>query len=130
MTQPFFPCDLWSPGHERGGSRTAALRDHAGTSFDDSYVVGSKLGDGMTAVVYMVTDKRTGQSCACKLAERRPQRPHWSTPLMATARLSVALGVLSVLLPLSLLLFGRLLLRLVGLLLIHTRAPSKNSLSE
>ena len=58
------------------GSRTVGLQDEDGNAFDDRYTLNAKLGDGMTAVVYAATDRRTGRPCACKLAERK-QRPQW-----------------------------------------------------
>jgi len=45
--------------------------DAAGTSFDDRYTLHGKLGDGLTACVYLARDRKTGQCFACKLAERR-----------------------------------------------------------
>jgi serine/threonine protein kinase len=48
-------------------------------SFDALYDLShTRLGDGMTAVVYIATDRATGRPCACKLAEKKGQRPAWS----------------------------------------------------
>ena len=50
------------------------MYDEAGTSFDDSYQICQRLGDGMTAVVYMALQKATGQVVVCKLAEKAGKR--------------------------------------------------------
>jgi len=55
------------------------MLDAAGRCFDTLYEMStSKLGDGMTACVFVVKDRTTGALRACKLAERRAQRHNWS----------------------------------------------------
>ena len=106
MTQPFMP-SLFMPGH-KPTSRLHDLVDDEGNSFDQmvrhrpshhcapqvadptplltplpcvslgQYTLHSKLGDGMTACVYVAYDKVTKRTCACKLAERKAQQPSWS----------------------------------------------------
>ena len=74
------PCGLWNVGEPqpRVPSRTAGLRDEAGGAFDDKYILQQKLGDGMTACVYVATERAGGRQCACKLSERRLQRTNWT----------------------------------------------------
>ena len=56
-----------------------AMVDASGRSFEERFALsGTKLGDGMTACVFVCTDRVTGRLCACKLASRRGQRPAWS----------------------------------------------------
>ena len=51
----------------------------AGMPFEHEYLLtNAKLGDGMTACVWVATHRTTGELRACKLAERRGQRPTWS----------------------------------------------------
>ena len=80
MTQAIMPCGLWNVGEPqpRVPSRTAGLRDEAGGAFDDKYILQQKLGDGMTACVYVATERAGGRQCACKLSERRLQRTNWT----------------------------------------------------
>ena len=80
MTQAIMPCGLWNVGEPqpRVPSRTAGLRDEAGGAFDDKYILQQKLGDGMTACVYVATERAGGRQCACKLSERRLQRTYWT----------------------------------------------------
>ena len=50
-----------------------------GRPFEEHFTLSStKLGDGMTACVFVCNDRATGALRACKVAERRGQRPAWS----------------------------------------------------
>ena len=42
------------------------------------YTLHTKLGDGMTATVFVAFDKHSKKTCACKLAERKARQPNWS----------------------------------------------------
>lgn len=75
MTQPLYPSNLWM-GH-KPASRLQGLLDEEGNSFDTMYSLHSKLGDGMTACVFVAYDRVTKKTCACKLAERKAQQPSW-----------------------------------------------------
>lgn len=61
------------------GSEAISMVGPSGAAFSDSFDLSrTKLGDGMTATVFVATDRATGQLRACKLAERRGQRPTWN----------------------------------------------------
>ena len=49
----------------------------AGGSFSSQYTLQTRLGDGMTACVYIAREKATGELFACKLAERKQHRSVW-----------------------------------------------------
>ena len=60
----------------------SGMHDGSGSSFDELYSIShNKLGDGMTAEVFVATVRATGELCACKLARYKPQagqRTSWS----------------------------------------------------
>ena len=49
------------------------------------YTLHTKLGDGMTATVFVAFDKHSKRTCACKLAERKARQPNWSRLVKAPA---------------------------------------------
>ena len=62
-----------------GGESNSQLVDANGRPFEEHFTLSStKLGDGMTACVFVCSDRATGALRACKVAERRGQRPAWS----------------------------------------------------
>ena len=62
-----------------GGESNSQLVDASGRPFEEHFTLSStKLGDGMTACVFVCNDRATGALRACKVAERRGQRPAWS----------------------------------------------------
>ena len=86
MTQPILPpAALWSAAAQHDEQAEAVhdemvdtMLDEGGTSFDEHFELRNKLGDGMTACVYVARDRRTGKYYACKLCERRGHRSTWS----------------------------------------------------
>lgn len=108
MTQPILPNALfWSPTPPRQESPAASrascsanamecsmpvgsplmqkhkivgedVVDAFGGTFNGQYALQSKLGDGMTACVYVATDLASGARYACKVAERRHHKFNWS----------------------------------------------------
>lgn len=69
----------WPAGSSGCEDSLQPMTSQAGTSFEDSFGLSqTKLGDGMTATVFVATHKATGRLCACKLAERKGQKPAWS----------------------------------------------------
>ena len=62
----------WPAGSSGCEDSLQPMTSQAGTSFEDSFGLSqTKLGDGMTATVFVATHKATGRLCACKLAERK-----------------------------------------------------------
>lgn len=50
------------------------MRSEARASLDDKFELRTKLGDGMTACVYVAVERQTGQLFACKLCDRRKSK--------------------------------------------------------
>ena len=52
------------------------------------YTLHTKLGDGMTATVFVAFDKLSKKTCACKLAERKARQPNWPRLVKVPASLT------------------------------------------
>ena len=55
------------------------------------YTLHTKLGDGMTATVFVAFDRDSKKTCACKLAERKARQPNWSRLVKVSTRLPCCL---------------------------------------
>ena len=54
----------------------------------NQYTLHTKLGDGMTATVFVAFDKLSKKTCACKLAERKARQPNWPRLVKVPASLT------------------------------------------